>query len=642
MVDAGEPAEPLSYADSGRRSSRVGLVRWFQLWGLAIKLLREAAPGPALFVLAAQIIGGLAMVVQLALAGVVLTRLTSGETLALGKVGWPLAGAAAMLATSALASSLSNELSLVVTSRVARTAQERILDVAIAADLEAYETPGFHDRLVRAQANADDRSWMVAQASAQLLTAMVGVVAVGAVVASRQPWVAAVLFVGAVPLWLAARRNSSQLYQLEFDQTPRERERGYLQELMVSREGAPELRVFGLGEPLLRRYLELSIARVQAVTSLAKRRMVRSALAAVLSAGAAAAALILVVRFVVDGSLSVADAGVVAIGLWQLQNRVAGFMVSAALLQEAGRFLDDYVSFTDLAPAVRASQLGPVAPAGFRKLRVEGLSFNYPGTDRRVLDDISLEIDAGEVVALVGANGSGKTTLAKLLSGLYRPTEGAIWWDDERFDLADRRSAPTRVGALFQQFGTYQLSARENVGFGDPARIEDQAALDEAADRAGVGGLIRKLADGWDTRLSREYEAGVELSVGQWQRVALARAFFRDAPFLVLDEPTSALDPRAEADLFASLKRLYAGRTVLLISHRFSSVRSADWIYVLDEGRIIEQGSHDDLMAATGRYCELFTLQAAAYLDDVVDVDAPARASRTARWTAGSDPGRLG
>ena len=353
------------YAGSGRRSSRVGLVRWFRLWGLAVKLLREAAPGPALFVLVAQIVGGLAMVVQLALAGVVLTRLTSGETLVLGKVGWPLAGAAAMLATSALASSLSNELSLVVTSRVARTAQERILDVAIAADLEAYETPGFHDRLVRAQANADDRSWMVAQASAQLLTALVGVVAVGAVVASRQPWVAAVLFLGAVPLWLAARRNSSQLYQLEFDQTPLERERGYLQELMVSREGAPELRVFGLGSHLLGRYMDLSVARVKAVTSLAKRRMVRSALAAVLSAGAAAAALILVVRFVVDGSLSVADAGVVAIGLWQLQSRVAGFMVSAALLQEAGRFLDDYVSFTDLAPAVRASQVGPVAPAGF-------------------------------------------------------------------------------------------------------------------------------------------------------------------------------------------------------------------------------------------------------------------------------------
>ena len=142
------------------------------------------------------------------------------------------------------------------------------------------------------------------------------------------------------------------------------------------------------------------------------------------------------------------------------------------------------------------------------------------------------------MVALVGANGSGKTTLAKLLSGLYRPTEGAIWWDDERFDLADRRSAPTRVGALFQQFGTYQLSARENIGFGDPQRMEDQQALDEAADRAGVGELVRKLPYGWETRLSASTRRGVELSVGQWQRVALARAFFRDAPFLVLDEPT--------------------------------------------------------------------------------------------------------
>jgi ATP-binding cassette subfamily B protein len=332
---------------------------------------------------------------------------------------------------------------------------------------------------------------------------------------------------------------------------------------------------------------------------------------------------------------------VVAIGLWQLQGRVAGFLVSAALLAEAGRFLDDYVTFTELAPVVAASQRGPVPPMGFSKLRVERLSFTYPGTEREVLRDISLEIDAGEVVALVGANGSGKTTVAKLLCGLYRPSAGAIWWDGERFDLADRRSAPTRVGALFQHFGTYQLPARENVGFGDVTRLADQAAMEEAATRAGVGELIGKLPRGWDTRLSREFDDGVELSVGQWQRVALARAFFRDAPFLVLDEPTSALDPRAEADLFASLRRLYADRTVLLISHRFSSVRSADWIYVLEEGRIIEQGTHDQLMEARGRYCELFTLQAAAYLDGVASSGSDTSSS-TVRRTSANDSGRRG
>jgi ATP-binding cassette, subfamily B, bacterial len=281
-------------------------------------------------------------------------------------------------------------------------------------------------------------------------------------------------------------------------------------------------------------------------------------------------------------------------------------------LFESSYFLRDFFAFLERRPDPSAAGGEPVLEP-FTELRVEGLSFAYPGTDREVLRDVSLTIRAGEVVALVGENGSGKTTLAKLLAGMFQPTRGRVLWDGRDVRLLDAEEMRRHVGVVFQDFVRYQLTARENIGFGREEWLEDDARIEEAARLAGAHDAIAALPAGYDTGVGKEFQGGFDLSGGQWQRIALARAFFRDAALLVLDEPSASLDARSEHQLFEHVAGLAAGRSVLLISHRFSTVRDADRILVIHEGEIAEEGTHEELIAASGRYAELFDLQARSY-----------------------------
>jgi ATP-binding cassette subfamily B protein len=318
----------------------------------------------------------------------------------------------------------------------------------------------------------------------------------------------------------------------------------------------------------------------------------------------------------VSGRLSLSAAGAGAGALMLLGQRLSFAGLSAGMLQESAMFIDDFLAFTEGSPAL-AGWHEPVAAAGedgpFGPISAEEVTFSYPESDRVALRDVSLRIEPGEIVALVGPNGSGKTTLAKLLAGLYLPSEGRVCWDGRDTRDVDRRELLGRTAIVFQDFIRYALSARDNIALGRHERAADIAGIVRAAEQAGAHQDISALPEGYETLLGPAFIDGTDLSTGQWQRVALARAFFRDAPVVILDEPTAALDAKAEHELFTRIRELFAGRSVLLISHRFSTVRAADRIYVLREGSVAESGTHAELVALGGTYAELFTLQASPY-----------------------------
>jgi ATP-binding cassette subfamily B protein len=294
------------------------------------------------------------------------------------------------------------------------------------------------------------------------------------------------------------------------------------------------------------------------------------------------------------------------------QRIAAGGMASQMLL-EAALFLEDYLTFAELAPGPEASAAVTPPRRAQGAIAAEEVWFSYPGSERPALRGASLRVGPGEVIALVGPNGSGKTTLAKLMAGLYVPERGSVLLHGADTATADRPVLRRDVAVVFQDFLRYWLPVRDNIAMGRHEHFRDGERVAGAARRAGADRDIEALPNGYDTRLGPVFAGGADLSVGQWQKIAIARLFFRDAPFVILDEPTAALDARAEHELFARIRELLEGRAVLLISHRFSTVREADRIYVLEAGTVVEEGSHQELMGLGGTYAEMFTLQAAAY-----------------------------
>jgi ATP-binding cassette subfamily B protein len=579
-------------------------------------LVWTAARSELLLCVGLEVLTGIGVAVQLLIGRSILdVVVSSGGGRTLGDLAPQVAGLAVITTLVGFAGSALGERRVVLAELVEQHVQGRIIDVVTAVELEAFDRPTFYDRLQRAKVNAAERSWRVVFGIVSLLNGLTGIVALGVVLLSIQPVVLPLVLLACAPLWLATRRNNRATYEFAFSMTPDDRERSYLQAVLTNKPEAKEIRQFGSAGFLRNRYDRIYDRRIADLRGVARKRMSRSLVASAGSTAVTMVGVAVLLQLTLTGHIGAADAAVAAVAIQQLGSRLRGVNSSVGQLHECSLFLADLESFLDLQDAVSVARPTKDAPPGFIHLAAQSVGFFYPGSTRPALEDVSIEVRRHEVVALVGRNGSGKTTLAKVLCGLYRPTSGRVLWDGLDIAQCDPEQARKGVTAIFQDFVHYELPARDNVALGDTERFDDLSAIQHAARLAGVDKLLADLPNGYDTRLTRAFEGGTELSVGQWQRIALARAFFRDSPFLILDEPTAALDAGAEAELFRSIRVLQRDRSVLLVSHRFSSVRSADRIYVLDGGRVIESGDHAQLMALQGRYAELFTLQASAYVD---------------------------
>lgn len=599
---------------TGAAASAVGLRDLPTLVAASVRLVRAAAGREFVVVTALQGVGaaglGAVLVVgQRVLAAVLAAEGTGQLGPVLAWLGLLVVVISAVVASSSVARSRDEVLGQLVT----RHAQRRILDVAGAVDLAAFEHPEFHDRLQRVATSGQTKPFQLVQGLLSLVSGGLGILGVATALLTVEPLLAPIVLAAAIPLWLAAARRGQTFFELAVAQSATQRERTYLFGLVTSREAAKEVRGFGLLGFLRGRWDRVTDTWLQELRATVRAQRVlaiTSGLAVALLIGLALAAL---AWLSTSGRMTLAEAGTAGGAVLLLGTQLVSSAIGADLLYDAAPLVRDLDEFLAMEPALTAARPTTAAPAGFEQLVVDDVAFSYPASDRRALDGVSFTLRAGEVVALVGENGSGKTTLATLLAGLYQPEAGRITWDGVDTATLDPEGLRRGVAVLFQDFLHYRLPARDNIGVGRVDAADDLAAIVAAATEAGADDVLRTLPRGYDTVLSPEFDGGEDLSGGQWQRIALARAFFRDAPLLILDEPTAALDARAEHALFERVRALAAGRTVVLISHRFSSVRSADRILVLHEGRLVEEGDHATLTAQGGRYAELYALQAASY-----------------------------
>ena len=494
--------------------------------------------------------------------------------------------------------------------QVEQAVELRLYDLTTQVELSAFDDASFHDAMQRANARGLYAAPQVVTYVINCITGLAGIVSAAVVLALLSPVLLVLLLLAELPGAWAAIRSARIRYMTNFALADSGRRKWILTDLMADRRAAAELRSFTMRGFLMSRAARLAAYERAAQLRAARQQAVTQVLASAAGGVATAAVYVALGLLLAAGAIPLAVAGTAVLAIKSAQSSLSTLLYSVNQCYEEGLYFSDYVTFCAEAARRVPRPGGQPVPRPFRRIVADQVTFRYPGCAEPALREVSIEIAAGEVVALVGENGSGKTTLAKVVAGLYQPESGQLRWDGVPAAEIDGDQLRDQIAVIAQDHANWPLTAQHNITMGRPL---EEARLSAAAAAAGADSVIGALSHGYRTLLAREFKDGAELSGGQWQRVAVARGFYRSAPLLIMDEPTAALDARAEYALFSSVRAHTRGRSVLIITHRLASVRQADRIYVLHDGRVTEQGGHAELMAAGGRYAELYSLQASQY-----------------------------
>ncbi len=495
---------------------------------------------------------------------------------------------------------------------------EAILEKALTLELRHFEDAAIYDKMQNARREASSRPLSLVMQAFALGQNAVTLAALSALLWHLSPWSVVVIVAASVPAFVAEARLSAESFRVNTWRAPEGRKLNYLEWILTRDSHVKEVKLFGLGPLVLSRYRDLFQKFFEEDRRLAVRRLAHGIAFGLLSLAAFYGMYLLVAGRAARGEITVGDMTLYLVVFRQGQGAFQGILTSVGAMYEDSLYMSNlfaYLAIPTLGEDARSRPPLTVPRGRPQEIVFDNVSFRYPGREEWALERLSLRLAPGEKLGLVGENGAGKSTLVKLLLRLYDPSEGRILYGGVDVRDMEVRDLRGRIGAVFQDFVRYQFTASENIGLGNPEHVDDRARVEEAARRAGAMDVVDGLPRGLDTVLGGWFEAGHEISAGQWQKLAVARAFMRDAEVLVLDEPTASIDAEAEHELFLRFRELAAERTAIVISHRFSTVRIADRIAVLHGGRLEEIGTHRELVDRGGRYAHLFSLQAQGYLD---------------------------
>ncbi len=581
-----------------------------------LKIVWKSGPGVVTFGIIARVVAALLPIGLTYIAKLIIDIVANslrGHTPVPERLWWLVLLEFGLAVASSIVTRMIDYSDSLLANKYTRHVSIEVMKHASELDVIAYEDPIFYDRLERARVQAMDRLVMI-QSIGRLQLQAITAIAYSVAVMFYSPWLMLLLIAAVLPAFLGETHFAFLGYAKNFRQTPIKRQLDYLRQAGATKEAAKELKLFNLAGFFTQRFARLSDIIYEQDVALAKKRLAIGSILSFVSTGGYYGAYAYVIWRTVAGRLTIGTFYFLITAIMQASSNIQQVFSTLSGIADQALFLTDLLAFFEMKPTIRSKPNALPAPRPIRQgFEFRDVSFHYPGNDRMVIDRLNFHLHPGERVALIGENGQGKTTIVKLITRLYDPTGGQILLDGVDLRDYDLEDLYREIGVIFQDFMRYEMTARENIAVGKIEEIEDLPAIKNAAEKSLADEVIARLPARLEQMLGRRFEGGVDLSGGEWQKLALARAYLRDSQLLILDEPTAALDARSEYQVFQRFAELTAGKMALFISHRFSTVRMADRIVVLESGRIVEEGTHEKLTRVGGRYAEMFELQAASY-----------------------------